>query len=255
MGFLSPPKPPSPQSQANAQMAVNRDTARIQSAYMRPDQYDPFGGSETWRERGKDQWGNPLFTKTTELGETGQQYASGLAGLGNQYFNQAQNFLNNPMDFGPSANYDRAYQSLTANLTPRFEEQRAGLENRLRNQGLDPNSEGFRRAMRDQRLSENEALNAAMFQAQNQDYTQRMGNRQAQVGEMAGLTQPGIALANQVLNPGVGPVQAISTGITPNMPQIMQSNYQSQLANQQGMLGGIGGLAGLGLKAFTGGIF
>ena len=253
MGFLSPPKPPSAKSQAKAQMAVNRDTARIQSAYMRPDQYDPFGGTETWRERGKDAYGNPLFKKEVTLGETGQQYASGLAGLGNAYFNQAQNFLNNPADFTSGGAFDRAYDYASANIEPRFERTRAAAENRLRNQGLDPTSEAYKSQMNDLALQQNEARNNLVTNLQGQMFNQGIQGRQAQVGEMAGLTQPGLAFGNQVLNPGVGPVQAISTGITPNMPQAMQNNYNQQMANHQGMLGGIGSLAGIGLKGWFGG--
>ena len=86
-------------------------------------------------------------------------------------------------------------------------------------------------------------------------FNQGLQARGQQLGELTSLTQPGVALANQVLNPGVGPVQAISTGMTPNMSQIYQNNYNQQMQNYQGMMGGIGNLAGLGLKAFGGGIF
>ena len=255
MSFLSPPKPPSPQEQANAQMRVNRDMAGLQAAYMRPDQYDPFGGTEKWDETGKDSRGNPLFSKTVSLGETGQQYAQGLSGLGQQYFQGANDLLNNQPNFGSNEAFDRAYGYASANLEPRFERSREAMESRLRNQGLDPTSEAYRTSMNDQALQQNEARNSLVTGLQRQLHGQGLQEDNQNINRLSALTQPGVNLANQVLNPGVGPVQAISTGTTPNMAAISQANFQNEMNNYAGLTGGIGNLAGLGLKAFGGGLF
>lgn len=254
MGF-SAPKPPSPQAQANAQMTVNRDMAGLQAAYMRPDQYDPFGGTEKWDETGTDSRGNPLFSKTVSLGETGQQYAQGLSGLGQQYFQGANNLLANQPNLGSNEAFDRAYGYATANLEPRFDRSREAKESQLRNQGLDPTSEAYRTSMNDLNLQQNEARNSLVTGLQGQMFNQGLQADNQNINRLSTLTQPGVGLANQVLNPGVGPVQAISTGTTPNMAQAYQNNYQQQMQNHQGMLGGIGNLAGIGLKAFGGGLF
>ena len=109
--------------------------------------------------------------------------------------------------------------------------------------------------MNDLNLQQNEARNSLVTGLQGQMFNQGLQADNQNINRLSTLTQPGVGLANQVLNPGVGPVQAISTGTTPNMAQAYQNNYQQQMQNHQGMLGGIGNLAGLGLKAFGGGLF
>ena len=172
MGFLSPPKPESSASIAKSQMATNRDMAGLQAAYMRPDQYDPFGGTEKWDETGKDSRGNPLFSKTVSLGETGQQYAQGLSGLGQQYFQGANNLLANQPNLGSNDAFDRAYGYATANLEPRFDRSREAMQSQLRNQGLDPRSEAYRTSMNDQALQQNEARNNLVTGLQGQMFNQ-----------------------------------------------------------------------------------
>ena len=255
MGFLSPPKPPSAQAMANAQQEVNRDTTRMQVAANRVNQTDPFGGSLEWSQRGTDPYGNPLWQKDTRLGETGQQYAQGLAGLGQSYFEGAQGLLGQNPDFSSNAAFDRAYGLATANLEPRFERSRAAMENRLRNQGLDPTSEAYKSAANDLALQQNEARNSLVSGLQGQMFNQGLQADQQNINRLSALTQPGIQMSNQVLNPGVGPVQAVSTGITPNMSQNMMNAHNAEMQGYSSMMSGLGGLAGLGLKAFSGGLF
>jgi len=132
---------------------------------------------------------------------------------------------------------------------------RAAMENRLRNQGLDPTSEAYKSAVNDLALQQNEARNSLVSGLQGQMFNQGLQADQQNINRLSALTQPGIQMSNQVLNPGVGPVQPVSTGMTPNMSQNMMNAYNAEMQGYSGMMGGLGGLAGLGLKAFSGGFF
>ena len=82
-----------------------------------------------------------------------------------------------------NAAFDRAYQTASANLEPRFDRAGAAMENRLRNQGLDPTSEAYKSATNDLALQQNEARNSLVTQLQGQMFNQGLQDRQQQVNE------------------------------------------------------------------------
>lgn len=232
-----PPKAPDPNKIANAQLQTNVQSGQQQSAFNRLDQTDPFGNSLKYTRTGTDANGNPTYSVGQSLGGMGQQYAQGLSGLGNQYFQTAGNVGN----LGSQEAFDRAYGYATANMTPRFERNTAALENKLRNQGLDPTSEAYKSAMNDNALQQNEALNSVMTGLQGQMFNQGLQQRQQQVSELS----PGVQFSNNVLNPSYAQVPGVNV-INPDMAGLYGQQYQGQmnaynakLANQQSMLGGL----------------
>jgi hypothetical protein len=239
MGIFKKPKMPAAPSQQQLQQA-NTQSAFQQAAFNRPNQSDQFGNTLNWNQTGTDAQGNPIFSANQQLGQTGQQYASGLTGLGQKYFDT----VNQGADLSSTDAFNQAQGFWSANAEPRFEQQRASAENRLRNQGLDPTSEAYKSAMNDQALQQNEARNQFMTTAQGQFFNQGQTDRARQLSEL----QPGVNFGNMALNPSYAQVPGVGLE---NNASLMQTTYGNQLNayNEQqrqrnAMLGGLAGLGG-----------
>ncbi len=244
------PEPLDPVKVGAAQSAQNVKDAQLGAAYNRPDQTDAFGNTVSWSQTGTDANGNPIFSQKNALGTTGQQYATGLAGLGQQYFNA----VGNQPDLSSTAAFDKAYGYATANLEPRFQRTQDQLYTQLRNQGLDPTSEAYKSQMNDLALQQNEARNNLVTNLQGQMFNQGLQGRQQYLNEL----QPGMQFGNVALGQNSSPFAGINTGnvdltsLYGLQKQQEQQNYQAKLANQGSMLGG---LASIGGSILSGGFF
>lgn len=250
--FKSPkaPTPVNPATMIGAQTEANIGTANRDASYNRVNQVDAFGNTLNWERTGTNPDGSPMYTARQQLGQTAQDYATGLYGLGQRYFQGANDLLNNRPDMSSNGAFDRAYGFATANLDPRFDQQRAALESRLRNQGLDPTSEAYTKALNNLALQHNEARNNLVTNIQGQLFNQQMADRQQQVGELQGLTAPGMQFGQQVLNPSYAQVPQVNVGTVDAMGAYKtafdQQNqiYQQQMLQRNALLGGLGGLGG-----------
>lgn len=252
--FKSPkaPKPVDAGTMINAQTEANIGTANRDASYNRVNQVDQYGNTLKWEKTGTNPDGTPMYTARQQLGQMGQDYSAGLYGLGQRYFQGANDLLSNRPDMSSNAAFDRAYGYATANLDPRFDQQRGALEARLRNQGLDPNSEAYTKALNNLSLQHNEARNNLVTNIQGQLWNQGMQDRQQQVGELQSLTQPGMQFGQQVLNPNgnYAQVPGVNVGTVDAMgaykTSFDQQNeiYKQQMQQQNALLGGLGGLGG-----------
>lgn len=242
--FKSPKKPEPLNVGAVTQQASQQNTGNAfqNAAFNRLNQTDAFGNQLNYQQNGVDERGNPIFSASQQLGGLGQQYAQGLSGLGQQYFDQA----GARPDLGSSAAFDQAYQTATANLEPRFQRTTDAMQNKLRNQGLDPTSEAYRSQMNDVALQQNEARNNLVTGLQNQMFQQGLQNRQQQMGEL----QPGLQFGQQVTQPGyvnapqVGVQNVDVAGLSQGAKADEWKGYQADVSRQNAMLGGLAGIGG-----------
>jgi hypothetical protein len=233
--LLRSPRAPAPinvGAVGQQQAAQNTSNAYQQAAFNRPNQTDQFGNTVNWSQSGTDAQGNPVFQATQRLGATGQQMAGGFAGLANQYFGQA----------GGGNGIDRALGMYDQTMDPRNERVRAGNENRLRNQGFDPNSEAYRSQMADVALQQNEARNNFATGAWGQAINERgQQMRELQPGLQFGM---GTISPNQVATPGVNVGNVDYVGLNQANYQNQMNTYNQQLKQRSDMLGGLAGLGG-----------
>lgn len=247
------PKAPEPMNvgavtaQANQQNTAN---AYQNAAFNRLNQVDQFGNTLNYSQTGTDAQGNPIFSATQGLGGMGQQFAGGFGGLGQRYFDQAGQGM--PTSDGA---FDRAYEYASANLEPRMERQRAAMENRLRNQGLDPTSEAYKSASNDLALQQNEARNNLVTGLQGQMFTQGLQSRQQGMNELMpglqfgmGTTQP-----NTINAPQVGVQNVDVAGLNSTAYNQQMQNYQNQMQQRNAMLGGLASIGGTLAGAYLGG--
>jgi hypothetical protein len=229
-------------------MATNVQSGQQQAAFNRVNQTDPLGNQLNYTQTGKDAQGNPIYSAGQQLGGLGQQYAQGLSGLGNQYFGQAGDVGG----LGSNDAFDRAYGYASANLEPRFEQSRAAMENRLRNQGLDPTSEAYKSGMNDLALQQNESRNNLVSGLQGQMFNQGLEQRRQGMNELT----PGIGLGQQFMNPSYAQVPGVNV-INPDMAALsgqqyqgQMNNYNQKMANRSAMFGGLASI-GSGLLGFV----
>lgn len=258
----SKPKQPSPldvDKVAGAQNAQNTQNIQQQAAYNRPNQTDALGNSLNYTQTGTDANGNPTFAVNQSLGQTGQDYAAGLSGLGQQYFQGANAMLGSRPDMSSNAAFDRAYGVASANLEPRFARASDAMETKLKNQGLDPGSEAYKNASNDLALQQNEARNNLVTQLQGQLFNQGLADRNQQVGELSSLTSPGVQFANKALTPAFANTPGINvpnvdlTALYNQQKAQEYQNYNAQMQQYGGMMGGLAGLGGTLAGAMIGG--
>lgn len=226
---------------ANKQQQFNTQNVQTQAAYNRPDQTNAFGNSVNWVQTGTDANGAPTFSQNQSLGASGQQYASGLSNLGQKYFNTAGQGIGDS-----NAAFDRAYGYASANLEPRFQRSTDAMENKLRNQGLDPTSEAFKSRMNDLALQQNEARNNLTTNIQGQMFNQALEGRQQTLNEL----QPGVQFGNLAMGTGQASFSPISVGSV-DYGQMQNAAYnqqneqvKAQNAERQAMIGGLASLGG-----------
>lgn len=252
--IFSSPKKPEPLNvsnvtdQANAQ---NTKNAFQNAAFNRINQKDALGNTLNYSQTGTDANGNPTFSANQQLGETGQMYAGGLAGLGQQYFDTAG-------QGAPDSNaaFNRAYDLASANLEPRFQRASDAKYNQLRNQGLDPTSEAYKSATNDLALQQNEARNNLVTGLQGQMFNQGLQGRQQQMSEL----NPGVQFGNTAMQgnyanvPGVNVGNVDVAGLNMQNQNDQWKGYQADVSRQNAMLGGLAGIGGSLLMApMTGG--
>lgn len=247
MGSLfKSPKAPAPINVAQVgqqQQAENTRSAFQNAAFNRVNQNDQFGNTLNYNQTGTDAQGNPIFSANQQLGGTGQQFAGGFAQLGQKYIDQAGNRPN----LGSNAAFDRAYGYASANLEPRFQRASDAMDNKLRNQGFDPTSEGYKSATNDLALQQNEARNNLVTQLQGQMFSQGLQDRQQGMAEL----NPGVQFGQQTLNPSYvnapqvntgGPVDYV--GLTNQNYQQQMNSYNEQMKQRNAMMGGLASIGG-----------
>lgn len=125
---MSAPKAPDPVATANAQAAMNKETAIAQQGLNSTNQVNPWG-NVTYAQTGKWEDGTPQFTQTTSLSPQQQaifnqtQGAEGnLAQLANQQSGFLKDYLKGTADLSgvPALQYDMGQQGLGQGFNAQF---------------------------------------------------------------------------------------------------------------------------------------
>lgn len=224
MGGKAPSAPPAPDpmATATAQTQMNKDTAITNARLNMVNQVTPYGSLTYQETMGAD--GTPRFTATQTLSPSEQRMLD-LTNQGQETYGRAavkqlgavENTLSTPFapDFSAIGNPMTAREDVQAALLdrmrPSLERQRAGLENQLRNQGVNPGSQAWIAAMDDLNRSENDARYGAIINA---------GNEQSRlIGTQGQLLQQQLATRSQPLNEA----NALLTGAQVQMPQFVDT--------------------------------
>ena len=258
--------PPAPDytGAAQATAAGNLEAARATAAANRVNQYTPYGNLE-YKSRGKDAFGNELYSVTQTLTPAQQDIlnkqaglSSGLLGTAQQGLEYAGGLMAKPgvdmsklpsVGINPGETYSDA---IMRRLQPQTERETAQLETKLMNQGIAPGTEAWNTAKQLQQQNINDRLVAAQtggfntgLAAQQNAFQQQAYNQMQPINVINALRT-----GSQVQNPTfVNPAQQANTA-GPDILGATNAQYQNQLsaynANQASNAGLLGGLMNLG---------
>ncbi len=219
--------------------------------------------------RVSDEFGNPMDW---------DQFGN-MTGVDSQpLMGDAQGFIDKAGD----AVYDRS----KTRLDDKFGSQRSALEIKLRNQGLTAGDEAYDASMRTLGNQETDAYQAAINEATmasgregerlqgmdrtglgyNQDTMYRQSDKANQLRQQAiaeEMTKRGFSLneinalisGQQVANPEFENFSNATRAADTQYSQAATNQGNYDQAQSQGMMSGVGDLAGLGIQAYTGGMF
>lgn len=254
------PAPPNFQNLAQQQAGAQNEQLAQQTQANRPNQSNPYSTS-SWEQGPNGQWSQHTA------------FSGPLAGASAALGQQAAGAMGSPLNFGGVPGLtsggdardqaiSAAYGQASSRLDPQFSQKRQALSTQLLNQGLQPGSTAYDRAMGNLGMQENDAYSQAMANAIGQGtsagnalFQQSLQGRQQGINEtmqqreqplndmlrMMGLTQQqGFSQAGMGVAPQL--LQAGGMQNAANMAQ-WQANQQ-QMADMLGAGMQLGGTAG-----------
>jgi len=267
----SAPAAPDPNVVAGAQSQANLDAARTTAALNRVNTTTPFGSvtysnegarsvndlinrryaeyqAGTYRpEYGNDDYGKPILegwrgdierrNAERDLGTDADRWTSTTT-----LSPQAQALVDQLYgDAGANGGRKSVEDALFARLNPSLEQQRTGMETRLRNQGLMPGTEAWDRGMRAQGMAENDARLAVTAQAGNE--------QQRAIQSLLSLAGAAPASGGGGGGGGVG-VQAVDwQSLYGNQQAAQNAAYQGRVSNAASGNSAAAGIAAAGITA------
>lgn len=254
MDAPTPPPPPDPVATAKAQTESNRETAVANANLNRFNQYTPQGSTE-YSVVGTNSDGTPKYeSRQTYSPEEQRIYdlntkaRQNLGQIGVDTSARMGALLGTDFDAG-KATADKLYELGSSRLAPRFQQQRATLEQQLADKGIAVGTTAYQRAINQFGQTENDAYNQLALTGQQQAFQQAISERNQPINEVTALMS-----GSQVSNPTYGAVPQATqantdvAGIYNQAYQNQMAGYNAQLNSNNAMMGGIFGLAGSAMK-------
>lgn len=256
-----PPPAPDPVKTAQAQAGVNLSTAISQQNLNMVDQMNPWGSvqyTQKGNTRFRDSFGNwveiPRYTQTTTftpeqqaIFDQSQAAQSNLAGIAEEQSGRVAQTLSDPFTFDNQDAADWAFDLASSRIIPEQEKQTNALRSQLINSGLRPGTAAWDSEMTRNNRGKVDQLNQLALQGRGQAFSEALATRNQPLNELSALLS-----GSQVSNPsqmssaapqvGVGGVDY--SGMVQNNYNNQMQQYQMQMQNRGGMLGGLFGLAG-----------
>lgn len=255
------PAAPNVAATTAAATASNKDTLMTTAAIQAANQNTPVGSLNY--TLGTDANGNPTYTANTQYSPEQQALLNqlqssqtGLGQAGGNLVNDASSMYSQAPDFSEAAgtqtkiNMDRQL----GYLNPFFSQQTDQLDNQLRNQGLMPGTEAYKRATRQLQDNQNQSVMKFLNDTQAQSFSQAQQQYDQPlktISSILGLTQPANLGENLIKtpSPSMNPVDV--AGITKSNYDGQLEAYKAKLAQHNSMLSG---LFGVGTGLATGGL-
>lgn len=259
------PSPPDPKDTSAAQTGTNVSTA-IANAFLENTNTNTPDGSSTFDQSGSYTWTDPYtnksytvprFTETSTLSpqnqaiyDQNQAAKLNLAETGNQQSAFLKDYLSQPVDLS-SGNVEKYINS---HFADDFNKQQGQLQDtllgKLANQGIGAGSDAYTKALADFNKSRNDAYDN-LYGNQYQNAVQDIiAQRNQPINEITALLS-----GSQVQSPQLqgANIQGIPTtdnaGLINTNYQQKLAAWQQQVAQQNGILGGLFGLGAAGIMA------
>lgn len=266
MGKPDAPTPPAPQNTAAASTATNVGTAIANANLSNVNQVTP-NGSLTYNQSGTYKWTDPYtgqsydipqYTATTSLSPDQQnllnlnnQTKTNLSQIGVDQSAKIGSLLSSPFSVNQAIE-DKIDSLGRARLDPQFAKESDALDVKLRNQGLQPGSAAWNAAMTQFQQGKNDAYNQLYLNGSQQAFSQSLAERNQPINEITALMS-GSQVSNptfQNTNEPTIPTTDVAGIINQNYQQ-QQQNYQTQLQQNNQLLGGLFGLGAAGVYKYS----
>ncbi len=277
MGAPSPPPPPDPIQQQKVAIEGSKEAAKIQGEYnlkaLQQSQaasmigQDSPIGTMSYRQTGTDKDGNPLYTLNTRFTpeqqrlfemQQGGQTIAGAGGLGLMassmpMYSNANTMMSNLFTGADSLTAARVNAALGFQQ-PFMQQDRAWLDNQLRNQGIMPDDPAYKRQMAE--LNKQQYGNQANFISSvipqsMQDATNAYMMPLDTAAKLGLYGAP--AIINQYNTPQFTSKPSDFTGAYGTSMGAQAQNYQNQMSGYNAQVGAygnmMGGLFGIGSSA------
>ena len=230
-GGKKPPKPTTPATVLSQTTGQQQADVGLQQKANFNNQGNIYGNQLTYSydpQTGK-------YTQNIAAGGPGQEFQTGFSALGQKGLGIANNMADQMaggQDLTSMDAFNKAKGFYDQNTAGRQQRETDALENKLRNQGLDPTSEAYKSQMNDLGLQHNEAYNSFMNQAQNQFWNQGQQGANNDISRLWSLTQPGASYGmNAATNSTFGQMPGINVAnVAGSVPGMYQNYDASQLA-------------------------
>jgi hypothetical protein len=262
MNTPSPPPAPDPVKTAQAQTESNVKTATTQQQLNMVDQTNPYG-SQKYTQTGTWADGTPRFSMETTFSpeeQAKQQQQWEFDKLTNQLgINQTKKLtglLDTPFKIDNEATEGRLMELGRKRLDPILSERSAALETKLYNQGVQPGTEAWDRAMRENSQATNDAYNSLLLGGRAQAAQELTAERNQPINEITALMSGGQVTQPTFGNtPQAGVANTDVAGITQQAYENSLIPWKQQNAQKQAMMGGLFSLGGAALGGWARGGF
>lgn len=255
----SPPPAPDPKVTAEAQGAMNQNTATTQQLLNMTNQVTP-DGTLTYSQTGNNSFVGadgktytvPQFTATQTLSPT-QQLLKDLAdktktNIGNIGVQQSQkigDLLSTNVNLNNDAIESRLMELGTKRLDPQFARDEESLRTRLANSGIRAGSDAWNAEMQRFGQTKNDAINQLLLSGRGQAVNEILTERNQPLNEIASLmsgsavSQPNFTSTPQTSVGGVD-----YAGMVQNNYNAAMDKYKADVSANNAAMGGMFGLGG-----------
>lgn len=253
------PPAPDPNALASAQTQSNKQTAITQAQMNMIDQNTPQGTLK-YQQQGTWENGDPRFAATQEYSpdqqkiyDLGTQTEQNIGQIGVDQSKRIQGLLSTPYQ-STAATDNRIAQMQRGFLDPQWADQEKSLNSKLINSGVRPGTAAYDREMGNFSKNKQSAYDQMYLDAFKTAEGSALTERNQPINEISALLSQ-----SQVSNPvyantpttGVAPTDVIGA----NQLALNQGNVNAQMQQQSnmGLMSGLFGLGGIGMRGAFGG--
>lgn len=258
MGKPSAPKPPDPKDTSAAATGTSVATAIANANLQNVNQVTP-DGSLTYNQSGTYSMTDPYtgktyqipkFTATQSLSEMGQKIKGqqdgaslNLATLGNTLSGSLGEQLTGNFKLGNEAVEGRLMELGSKRLDPRFAQQEEQTRQNLLARGVRPGSAAYDAEMANFNQGKNDAYNQLLLQGRGQASQELLTEDNQRINQIGALLSGGQVSQPNFMNTNVGAIPTTdNAGLINNHYNQQMQGYQQQMAQRQGLMGGLFGL-------------
>lgn len=263
MDSPTPPAAPDPAATATAQGNMNTNTAITQQLLNQTNQVTPYGnltysqsGNSTFTGADGKQYTVPQFTATQTLTPEQQQLLdltnktkTNLGQIGVDQSAKIGSLLGTNLDLN-TATEGKIDQLGAARLDPQFARDEDALRTRLSNQGIQPGSAAWNAEMTQFQQGKNDAYNQLYLSGRSQGAQEALTERNQPINEISALLSGSqVSQPNYASTPTTQVAGVDYTGAVNNNFQNQMALYNTKMAQNNAVMGGLFGLAGTGASA------